>query len=429
MRPLLCVLLAACSTTPLPNNEAPDLGQAPAPDLAPSLPTGISALAGDDPSLPDDDLAPLGALIGDRATVGVGESIHTSGGFQLARARVIQYLVAKKGFRLIAIEWQRVSGDTVEAYLQSGTGSAPKAAQQLSVWSSSEVMKLLEWLRAWNMAHAGDAVHFMGFDVQQPSDDEKQLGAFFTAAAAHDATTLSAPLAKCDDGMSDTSSSVMYVGDYAACSGGLDAIDAYLTKNASALTAASSQSQFQNAQLAAKSLRAWQDEIYYYSTNVPKSYQARDDAMAAVYLAEKSQRFPGVKTIVWAHNYHLRMAGAQVTGDGAVGAPNMGTRLAAALADDYFPVGQVAFDIGIDWPGVGCGSQPPPTDSQAMPVLLNALPVDAALVDLSTGSLFAAGQSYAESDVETMIPSQQYRALIFLKHSPKMTPLDWPSCQ
>jgi erythromycin esterase-like protein len=431
MKPLLVLALgltlacAACSTSPLTSQMTPDLGSPP--DLTPALPEGISPLAGYDPSLPSDDLAPLGALIGDRGTVGIGESIHTSGGFQLSRARVIEYLVEQKHFRLIAIEWQRASGDAVEAYLQSGKGTAAGVAMQLSVWSSQEVEQLLAWLRTFNLAHLDDPVHFMGFDVQQPDVDVTTLKTFFTAAAPGDAGMLLPPLDKCDLGQGESTTGVSYLGDYPACTAGLDAIDAYFASHQAALTQASSADQLLTARVASTGLRAWQTEAYDFTSDVPASYQARDDAMAAVYLALKQARHPTLKTVVWAHNYHLRQLGAAVTGDGAVGAPTMGTRLAAALGDDYFPVAQLAYDVGIDWPNVGCGPQPP-ADAASMPGLLNTLPIGAALVDLAS-PFFQPGQSYGESDYESMIPAQQYRAIIFLKHSPKMTPLDWPSCQ
>jgi erythromycin esterase len=424
----VAVLLSACSNSVGPA-DPPDLGSV---DLAPALPTGIYPLAGYDPTLPDDDLAPLGALIGDRGVVGIGESIHTSGGYQMSRARLIQYLVDKKGFRLVAIEWQRTSGEMVEGYIVSGQGTATQAAEQLSVWSSQEVRSLLVWLKTFNDSHPDDLVHFTGFDVQQPDTDSTTLKTFLTAAAGKDGPALVSPLAKCDIGAGQTDTSVQYVGDYSACSAGLDAIDSYMTKNQSALLLASSTDQYQGAELASTGLRAWQGEIYYYNSDVKRSFEARDDAMADVYLAIKKQRYPALKAIVWAHNYHLRMLGAQVMGQGAVGAPTMGTSLAATLGDDYFPVGQIGWDVGIDWPGVGCGSQPTP-DPESMEGLLSQLPVDDVLVDLSfTGAqtpFFTAGKSYLESDYESMIPLQQYRALVFLKRSPKMTPLDWPSCR
>jgi erythromycin esterase-like protein len=309
---------------------------------------------------------------------------------------VIQYLVAQKGFRLIAIEWQPASGDAVERYLQGGAGTAAKAAATLSVWSSEEDAALLGWLRGWNVAHPSDVVHFVGFDVQQPDVDRMTVTAYLDAAANADATTLEAPLAQCDTATMVGPSGVTYVGDYAACTAGLDAIDAYLTANQPALVAATTLDRFQRAQLASVGLRAWQGEAYYFNSNLLLSYQARDDAMAQAFLTLRAERYPGVKAIAWAHNYHLRQSGKTVSGVNAVGARTMGMGIASAVGDDYFPIGQVAYDLAIDWPGAGCGALPAPSPG-SIPGLLAALPLDDALIDLAQPGLgvplFAAGQA------------------------------------
>src|SRR5690349_3742906 len=122
MRSLLFAFLTVgCSGSGL-RDESPDL--APAPDLAPLLPDGVHALAGIDETLPDDDLAPLDAILGDARNVGLGESVHTTGGYTQAKLRVIKYLVEKKGFRALGWEWQRVNGQVVEDYIVGGKGTA-----------------------------------------------------------------------------------------------------------------------------------------------------------------------------------------------------------------------------------------------------------------------------------------------------------------
>jgi erythromycin esterase-like protein len=344
----------------------------------------------------------------------------------------MRYLIEQKGFRLLAIEWQPSSGDVVESFLLDGNRTASIAASTLSVWSSQEDADFFSWLRTFNQAHPGDEVHFLGFDVQQPDVDEATLQTFFGADGGVDAPMIASPLSACDVAAGLTSAGLSYLGDFPSCNTALDGLDAYVSSNRATLVAATTEDRVERAELASMGLRAWQGEAFYYNSDLTKSYQSRDLGMADVFTKVRGERFSGVKTVVWAHNYHLRMAGADVTGTSAVGAVTMGTVLKQRLADAYFPIAQVGYDIGIDWPGVGCG----PTGNAPAPSMagqLNTLGPDELLVDLSfAGSatpFFIAGRAYPESAYELMVPADQYGALIFLRHSPKMTPLDWASCQ
>jgi erythromycin esterase len=407
--------------------ETPDLAQSP-PDLATPLPSGVSKITGSDPSIADDsDLSALDDVIGDATAVGLGESIHTSGGFHDLKARIVRHLVEKKGFRLIAWEWQRVSGDVVEQYLTDCPSDAVHAAQQLSVWSSTSVQHMLEWVCTFNQAHPSDRVHFTGFDTQQPATDLDKLTSYLQGAAPGDAAGLVANLAECDRA---TDPDGKFAGQYAPCVAALDGIAQYFEAHTAALEAASSHEKLELARIAQIGAKAWQVEIYNYTADYKASYQARDDAMAEVLARLTALRYPGLKTIVWAHNYHLRKAGAKVTGEGAVGAPTMGMRIAERLGAAYAPIGITGYDVSIDWPQVGCGELPAPDGNDSMESALDALSAGDLLVDLAAGPTppFAAGQEYGEGWYERMVPAEQYRALLFLDKSPAMQPLDWPAC-
>ncbi len=430
---LACVFLfaAACHDGGLASGgsdagDTPDLAQPP--DLAPALPSGVTRITSSDPKITDDsDLDALDAIIGDATAVGLGESIHTSGGFHDMKARIVRHLVEKKGFRLIAWEWQRVSGEVVEQYLTDCPSDAVHAAQQLSVWSSTSVQHMLEWACTFNQAHPTDRVHFTGFDTQQPDTDLDKLKSYLEATAPADAPGLIANLTQCDRA---TDPDGKFVGQYAPCVAALDAIGQYFDAHAAALEAASSHDKLEMARIAQIGAKAWQVEIYNYSGDYKASYQARDDAMAEVFRRVQALRYPGVKTIVWAHNYHLRKAGAKVSGEGAVGAPTMGTRIAERLGAAYAPIGITGYDVSIDWPNVGCGELPTPDGNDSMESALDALSSGDLLVDLAAGPTppFLAGQEYGEGWYERMVPAEQYRALIFLDKSPAMQPLDWPKC-
>src|SRR5262249_20154060 len=152
-------------------------------------------------------------------------------------------------------EWQRANGAVVEQYLSSCTGNAVHAAQGLSVWSSTSVEHMLEWVCSFNQAHPADRVHFMGFDVQQAGVDLDRLSTWLTAHAASDAPALIADLAHCDRGeTADTA----YHGDYSACTTALAAIQQYLDDHGAALEAATSHEDVELTRIARIGASAWQ---------------------------------------------------------------------------------------------------------------------------------------------------------------------------
>ena len=69
---------------------------------------------GNDPTLPLDDLEPLRQVIGNASVVGLGETIHTSGGYYRMKHRAFRFLVERMGFRVFAFEspWENAEKAT-----------------------------------------------------------------------------------------------------------------------------------------------------------------------------------------------------------------------------------------------------------------------------------------------------------------------------
>jgi erythromycin esterase-like protein len=49
------------------------------------------------------------SLVGDARYIGIGESVHTSGGFYAMKRRLIEDLIANQGLRVLAMETPRTS--------------------------------------------------------------------------------------------------------------------------------------------------------------------------------------------------------------------------------------------------------------------------------------------------------------------------------
>ena len=116
---------AASSPRPIAvPDEEPD-------DLPAQLAPGVFPLAGTDVGLPTADLEVLRAAIGDRSVIGLGESVHTSAGYNRMRVRLIRYLVEELGVRAIAMETEWGLARVATDYVETCSGSSSDATKSL----------------------------------------------------------------------------------------------------------------------------------------------------------------------------------------------------------------------------------------------------------------------------------------------------------
>ncbi len=419
--------LAACSAQP---SLAVDAGLPPSPwDGGPELPTGLSAFAGVNASLPADDLAPLDALVGDAQLIGLGEAIHTSGGFYAFKEREIEHLVRDQGLRVFAMETPRTEAEALNRYIQHCHGGATNVYEAMhhvfSVFADDHTQHLFEWLCAFNVAHPDDRVQFYGFDVQQPGDDAQALTSFFTDALGPDgAAPLLAQLSTCKQSNNATYDEAGGYLPYSTidvhqCLAGLNAVDATLAQKRDALTSASNATQYALAVIAATSFRAFQNQVALaVQGDFDGSFQARDVGMFNVLRALRDLSFSNQRVVVWAHNAHLAMTHP-------AGRLNLGSQLAGSFGSNYAPVGLIAYRIGLNWPGIGTGEQPLPAEN-TLEAALHGFNAGAIIADPTAPMLARDGApwvfAYGGGQV---VPAQQYRAIVYLDESPGMSAIFW----
>src|SRR5262245_25723233 len=278
MRPLRALVLLACACDSDPTAD-------PAPPDAPvrSLPPGIHAFAGTEAS-DSSDLGPLWELIGSARFVGLGESVHTSGGFYALKRRLIEVLIEERGFRTFAMETPRLKTAPLVAYLGGGDCDTPSDKQILGssifpVFSDDNTAALMRWICHWNVDHPTDPVTFFGFDIQQPVQDHAALTQFIQTYAGADAPMLDQAVARC---VADNSLMSPSEPDYTACLAGLAGVEAYMAEHQAELVAAAGDRGLRLARLTIVSWRAMEDELYYTDRDLSRSYEARDIAMAHV---------------------------------------------------------------------------------------------------------------------------------------------------
>jgi erythromycin esterase-like protein len=389
-------------------------------DAGSPLPVGVTSL-----SIPpvDAELSPLDELAASASILGIGESIHTSGGFIAAKAALVRHLVEKQGYRVLTFESPRAPiASTMAPYVATCAGNPTAAAQSLfAIWRTGATRDLMSWLCEYNKAHASDPVRVMGFDIQQPEADSAALFSFLTKAGT--ATSLAEGLATCSaiyDATKPYSD-----GDHQACIAGLDALDAYVTAHDADLTSSLGADAVADAKLASVSYRAWQEEAYQYSRSFELSNAVRDAGMAFVFKTLRARFFPDQKSIIWAHNTHLSEAHTEVQAGWLAGVKTMGTILRADLGQTYRSVGFVGYDVQINWPGWGQGKVAAPSPN-AYEVLLHGLGYPSLFVRLDRvdGALDpSVPRPIGTPSEETMAPAHQWDALLYLDVSLGMTPL------
>jgi erythromycin esterase len=425
------LLLAAATITLTPSVLA---AQEPSPELAAKvgfpIEPGVWHLDGADPTLPLDDLEPLRTIIGSKVTVvGLGESIHTSGGYYESKHRLFRFLVEKMGFRAIAFETPWLTAETAEPYVQTCEGNPSTASRGFfGVWRSTELSALLGWMCEWNAAHPNpkDRVHVFAFDIQgQARPDVQALQEFLGRVGRDPAAEPWAGLERCFfvEGVFNFSLRVPEA-EAAVCDASVQAVEGFFAANARTFGRGARKVEFEWAKLHLTGLRAWLEEMIYNNSDPQRSFAARDRGMASLLLGIRKLRYPKAKVAVWAHNAHI------TRDPEAYGLPSMGSFLDAELPGKYAIIGLVSHAAAIDWPPVGCGPRDVPGPG-SVEELLHGLGEPALLVDLrfpgAATPLLEPGRSYELNNTE-MVPARAFDVLLFLDRSHKMTPLQWRPC-
>jgi erythromycin esterase-like protein len=429
-RLLSLVLLLLALAVPVSAQE-PDLepgaeaARRPRPVGNPVAP-GVWRLEGNDPSLPHADLEPLRQVIGKATVVGLGETIHTSGGYYRMKHRIFRFLVERMGFRVFAFESPWENAEAVAQYVATCQGSARDAIVQglFGVWAGRETWDLVRWMCDWNRTHpqAKDKLHFFGFDIQQPEDDGPALIAFLQRIGVPGDDPRIAGIRKCEGVEVDHLPARIPEADHQQCIEALDGVGELFAREAQSIVRQTSKADFEWAKIRQVGLRAWEFEIWYEDG---RSYSARDEGMAYAFQAIRRLRFPKAKVAVWAHNSHISKAPRP--GDNGI---PMGMHLASALGKSYVNLGLAAHEVSIDWPGIGCG-----------PVDLLGNSIEQILHDLGQGDLlvdldFPGGQppllspgTFINLGNRRMVPRDHFDGLLYLEASPGMVPLRWAPCQ
>ncbi|HYH05801.1 MAG TPA: erythromycin esterase family protein [Thermoanaerobaculia bacterium] len=316
-----------------------------------------------------DDLAPLANTLRDARVVGLGEATHGSHEIFTVKQRLIEHLVTKLGFRMIAFEGTASGAAAINAYIQGGDDRAAMNAALDSIWitSNSEVRALVEWLRTHN-ASTTDRVTFVGLDPQGSASAIATLRAF----PIEERVRPLLEIVRTEDEKSNRFERTNITPEQVQ---GLEHLIAWLVAREGELVRRTSSRDYAAALDAARLLV----QFAQFNSSLPDA-MTRDAAMAENFF-RAMQRQPGTRAIVWAHNAHIS------TSDRSSYKP-LGTLLRNAYGNGYYAIA-TSFERGAFLAQVP-GSTPPDVRAFTVPAaprgtidaVLAAMNLPLAFVDL-----------------------------------------------
>ena len=248
----------------------------------------------------DAPLPAFDALAAEARIVGLGEATHGSRELNDIRLALMQRLVERHGYRLIALEDSATRWRTLEPYWR-GAASTPVSRDWGWIGARAR-QELLEWVRQWNVRNPTDPVRIVGVDPQDDPVSRDRLGAFLARAygpvAAEAWREPAAELAAADAQVTVFGDS----GTSPALRQFMQDVVARLTADAALLRARFGEAAYREALEAALDLAAFVD----FNSGRGTFARSRDWYMAE--LLTRAMEQGGPKAIYWAHNAHVSAA-------------------------------------------------------------------------------------------------------------------------
>ncbi len=245
-----------------------------------------------------DDLEPLGQAIDNARIVALGEATHGTFEFNLVKARMIEYLMTRKGFTVLAVEANWPEALAIDQYVKAGEGDRKALLANLQMWplQTQEMLGIIEWMRAYNRRTAGPKLTFTSFDMQRSEAALAQVVAYMKRAAPEELGNVERHFRLAREigakpGVPDPLA--------AAAAEEAKAVIRILEENRASLISASSERDWENAR------RCAQVVVQAMELKIPGQTPGHRDQMMAENLIRLMDReHPSEKTIIWAHNGH-----------------------------------------------------------------------------------------------------------------------------
>jgi erythromycin esterase len=275
---------------------------------------------------PVDDLRPLGQAIGDARIVALGEATHGTTEFNLAKARIIEYLMTRKGFTVLAVEANWPEALAIDRYVKTGEGDPKTLLTDLQMWplQTKEMLGIIGWMRAYNQKMTGPKLTFTSFDMQRSEAALAEVVAYVKCAAPEKTGAIEESYR-----LARALGTKPGVPDPLAGTAAEQAqhVIRILEENRASLVLGSSERDWEHAR------RCAQVVLQAMGVKVPGQTPGYRDEMMANNLVSLLDRDQATeKTIIWAHNGHISFGPA-------LGSRPMGSYLRTRFGRAFYSVG------------------------------------------------------------------------------------------
>lgn len=284
-----------------------------------------------DPGSGFDDLRALERVLSDVRVVGLGEATHGSHEIFALKHRLIEFLVKRMGFTMVAMEGSVIVTETLNDYVAGRLDrDTALAVLKPSGWitDTQEFVALLDWMRAHNAASPeAKRVRLIGVDPQingRAIDFLREYAgpkfhALLESVRAQDLNSI-------QFARTEVSPEMLR---------GLHRLLAFLVLNEGDLVRRTSIAEHRRAVESARLLAQFGE---FNASLPPGEGGTRDQYMADHFLRAMRAEPPDTRAIVWAHNSHIaaRQSGSF---------PPMGGFLRGAFGERYYALA-TAFDRG-----------------------------------------------------------------------------------
>lgn len=294
-------------------------------------------------SIASAQLGPLLARIGDARIVLLGESTHGTSEFYRMRDRITRELIAKKGFRLVAIEGDWPDAARVDHYVRHLEYPPSEwtafARFPTWMWRNNEVRAFVDWLRQHNAPlNPANRVAFHGLDLYSLHDSIRAVLKYLDEVDPSNARIARERYGCLTPWQSDpaTYGHAALTGTYRTCESEVAVVLKGLLQQRSAYAERDGErfmDAVQNARLIANAERYYR--IMYYGSRA--SWNLRDSHMFETLKTLLAYNGTNSKIIVWAHNSHIGDAAA--TEMHSRGEYNLGHLCRKEFGDQSYSIG------------------------------------------------------------------------------------------
>jgi len=292
------------------------------------------------------DLSPLKKTLKNVKIVGLGEATHGTKEFFQMKHRMIEFLVKKLDYRILAMEFNYVGAENINNYILYGIGDASTAlgSQGLMVWDTEEILDLIEWLRFYNQSVPDNKkVRIRGLDVRcnYVGDNFSMIHQYLQKVdpqKAHESDSLLIMIKKMDSGIIQGINTDSCKNEFLKLLAGFSLGKGDYVQH-------SSEKEYKT--IYKRLITIGQNlcinfvtiddprESYYEKTRL------RDFFMASNFMSLLQEEKPDTKFIVWGHNMHISKADTSETN----GINMFGNYLQEAYGNKYYAFG-FSFDKG-----------------------------------------------------------------------------------